>query len=63
MAFAKKLQKDMLSKFPEGKKIEWQISLIPSDLIPAATVEYWLGSGGFVGCMCQSLKTRLCVRF
>ena len=49
MAFAKKLHKEMLSKFPEGEKIEWQISLIPSDLIPAATTEYWLGSGGFVG--------------
>ena len=30
MAFAKKLQKEMLSKFPEGEKIEWKIDLIPS---------------------------------
>lgn len=49
MAYAKKLQKEMLSKFPEGEKIEWQITLIPSDLIPSATLGYGLGSGGFVG--------------
>ena len=30
MAFAKKLAKEMLSKFPEGKKIEWKIDLTPS---------------------------------
>ena len=30
MAFAKKLVKEMLSKFPEGEKIEWKIDLIPS---------------------------------
>ena len=30
MAFAKKLMKEMLSKFPEGEKIEWKIDLIPS---------------------------------
>ena len=30
MAFAKKLSKEMLSKFPEGEKIEWKIDLIPS---------------------------------
>ena len=30
MAFAKKLQKEMLSKFPEGEKIKWKIDLIPS---------------------------------
>ncbi|MCG9130114.1 hypothetical protein J5I95_00380 [Candidatus Poribacteria bacterium] len=30
MAFAKKLTKEMLSKFPEGEKIEWKIDLIPS---------------------------------
>ena len=49
MDYAKKLQKEMLSKFPEGEKIEWQITLLPSDLIPSATIEYGLGSGGFVG--------------
>ena len=49
MAYAKKLQKEMLSKFPEGEKIEWQITLLPSDLIPSATLGYGLGSGGFVG--------------
>ena len=49
MAYAKKLHKEMLSKFPEGEKIEWQITLLPSDLIPSATIEYWLGGGGFVG--------------
>ena len=49
MAYAKKLHKEMLSKFPEGEKIEWQISLMPSDLIPSATIEYWLGGGGAVG--------------
>ena len=49
MAYAKKLQKEMLSKFPEGEKIEWQITLLPSDLIPSATTEYWLGGGGAVG--------------
>jgi len=30
MTFAKKLAKEMLSKFPEGEKIEWKIDLIPS---------------------------------
>ena len=30
MAFAKKLAKEMLSKFPEDEKIEWKIDLIPS---------------------------------
>ena len=30
MAFAKKLAKEMLSKFPEGEKIRWKIDLIPS---------------------------------
>ena len=30
MAFAKKLAKEMLSKFPEGEKIEWKIDLMPS---------------------------------
>ena len=30
MAFAKKLTEEMLPKFPEGKKIEWKIDLIPS---------------------------------
>ena len=30
MAFAKKLAKEMLEKFPEGEKIEWKIDLIPS---------------------------------
>ena len=30
MAFAKKLAKEMLSKFPESEKIEWQIDLMPS---------------------------------
>ena len=30
MAFAKKLTEEMLSKFPEGEKIEWKIDLIPS---------------------------------
>ena len=30
MAFAKKLAEEMLSKFPEGEKIEWKIDLIPS---------------------------------
>ena len=30
MAFAKKLAKEMFSKFPEGEKIEWKIDLIPS---------------------------------
>ena len=30
MAFAKKLAKEMLSKFPEGEKIKWKIDLIPS---------------------------------
>ena len=30
MGFAKKLAKEMLSKFPEGEKIEWKIDLIPS---------------------------------
>ena len=30
MAFAKKLAKDMLSKFPEGEKIKWEIELMPS---------------------------------
>ena len=30
MAFAKKLSKEMLSKFHEGEKIEWKIDLIPS---------------------------------
>ena len=49
MVYAKKLHKEMLSKFPEGEKIEWQISLMPSDLIPSATIEYWLGGGGAVG--------------
>ena len=49
MAYAKKLQKEMLSKFPEGEKIEWQITLLPSDLIPSATLGYGLGSGRFVG--------------
>ena len=49
MAYAKKLQKEMLSRFPEGEKIEWQLTLLPSDLIPSATIEYWLGGGGFVG--------------
>ena len=49
MAYAKKLHKEMLSKFPEGEKIEWQISLMPSDLIPLATIEYSLGGGGAVG--------------
>ena len=29
MAFAKKLAKEMLSKFPEDEKIEWKIDLIP----------------------------------
>ena len=49
MAYAKKLHEEMLSKFPEGEKIEWQISLIRSDLIPAATTEYWLGPAMSVG--------------
>ena len=49
MAYAKKLHKEMLSKFPEGEKIEWHISLMPSDLIPSATTEYWLGGGAAVG--------------
>ena len=30
MEFAKKLAKEMLSKFPEGEKIEWKIDLVPS---------------------------------
>lgn len=30
MAFAKELAKEMLSKFPEGEKIEWRINLTPS---------------------------------
>jgi len=30
MAFAKKLTEEMLSKFPEGEKIEWKIDLVPS---------------------------------
>lgn len=30
MAFAKKLAEEMLSKFPEGEKIEWKIDLVPS---------------------------------
>ena len=30
MAFAKKLSTEMLSKFPEGEKIEWKIDLTPS---------------------------------
>ena len=30
IAFAKKLTEEMLSKFPEGEKIEWKIDLIPS---------------------------------
>ena len=30
MAFAKKLAKEMLSKFPESEKIDWNIDLIPS---------------------------------
>ena len=30
MAFAKKLVKEMLSKFPEGEKIKWEIDLMPS---------------------------------
>lgn len=30
MAFAKKLAKEMLSEFPEGEKIEWEIDLTPS---------------------------------
>ena len=30
MAFAKKLAEEMLSKFPEGEKIEWKIDLMPS---------------------------------
>ena len=30
MAYAKKLADEMLSKFPEGEKIEWKIDLIPS---------------------------------
>ena len=30
MAFAKKLAKEMLNKFPEGEGIEWKIGLIPS---------------------------------
>ena len=30
MEFAKKLTKEMLSKFPEGEKIKWKIDLIPS---------------------------------
>ena len=49
MDYAKKLHKEMLSKFPEGEKIEWQISLMPSDLIPSSTLGYGFGSGGFVG--------------
>ena len=49
MVYAKKLQKEMLSKFPEGEKIEWQLTLLPSDLIPSATLGYGLGSGRFVG--------------
>ena len=49
MAYAKKLHREMLSKFPDGEKIEWQLTLLPSDLIPSATIEYWLGGGGFVG--------------
>ena len=30
VAYAKKLAKEMLSKFPEGEKIKWKIDLIPS---------------------------------
>ena len=30
LAFAQKLAKEMLAKFPKGKKIEWKIELIPS---------------------------------
>ena len=30
MAYAKKLAKEMLAKFPEGEKIEWEIDLTPS---------------------------------
>ena len=30
VAYAKKLQKEMLSKFPEGDKIDWDINLTPS---------------------------------
>ena len=30
VAYAKKLSKEMLSKFPEGEKIKWKIDLIPS---------------------------------
>ena len=30
MEFAKKLTKEMLSKFPEGEKVKWKIDLIPS---------------------------------
>ena len=32
MAYAKKLTEEMLSKFPEGEKIEWKIDLIPSSV-------------------------------
>ena len=38
MAYAKKLQKEMLSKFPEGETIEWDI-----DLTPSCVHEYDLG--------------------
>ena len=61
MAYAKKLQKEMLSKFPEGEKIEWQITLLPSDLIPSATLGYGLGSGTAVG-VCVS-PSRLAYAF
>ena len=49
MAFAKKLHKEMLSKFPEGEKIEWQISMLPSDMIPSSTLGYGFGSARSVG--------------
>ena len=38
MAYAKKLQQEMLSKFPEGETIEWDI-----DLTPSCVHEYDLG--------------------
>ena len=63
MAYAKKLHKGMLSKFPEGEQIEWQITLLPSDLIPSATLGYGFGSGGFVGVCVSPLRLAYALGF
>ena len=63
MAYAKKLHKEMLSKFPEGEQIEWQITLLPSDLIPSATLGYGFGSGGFVGVCVSPLRLAYALGF